>query len=262
MTYFQFVLLFLAIPIAFLAIMARKSLTKTNAILIGVLMLVALAYTTPWDNYLVASRVWWYDPALVTGLTIGWVPIEEYTFIGLQPILAGLIALLVGRLFQDQPYDVDRKIVRVMSTIVLAALWISAVVVLLAEWMPGNYLALILVWAIPPIALQSAYGADLLLLHWRRVLTSILVPVLYLSWADSLAIQSGTWTINPSRTLGIHFGNVLPLEEFIFFVVTNMLLVFSVILVQSASGERRFQRFRSTLQQDWLAKLTRTASAE
>ena len=38
---------------------------------------MAVVYTTPWDNYLVATRVWWYDPALVTGLTLGWVPIEE-----------------------------------------------------------------------------------------------------------------------------------------------------------------------------------------
>ena len=53
-------------------------------------VLIALIWTTPWDNYLVATRVWWYDPALVTGLTLGWVPIEEYTFFVVQTLMAGL----------------------------------------------------------------------------------------------------------------------------------------------------------------------------
>ena len=66
--------------------------------------IIALLYTTPWDNYLVATGVWWYDPALVTGLTLGWVPIEEYTFFILQTLLAGLwLAFLARRLeFKDQ----------------------------------------------------------------------------------------------------------------------------------------------------------------
>jgi lycopene cyclase domain-containing protein len=57
---------------------------------IGLHVVIALVYTTPWDNYLVATNVWWYDPELVTGIVIGWVPIEEYTFFILQPILGGL----------------------------------------------------------------------------------------------------------------------------------------------------------------------------
>jgi lycopene cyclase domain-containing protein len=58
---------------------------------------IAVVYTTPWDNYLVATGVWWYDPQLVTGLVLGWVPIEEYTFFIVQPILAGLWLLMLMR---------------------------------------------------------------------------------------------------------------------------------------------------------------------
>ena len=52
--------------------------------------MVAVLYTTPWDNYLVATGVWWYDPHLVAGLVLGWVPIEEYTFFILQTLAMGL----------------------------------------------------------------------------------------------------------------------------------------------------------------------------
>lgn len=43
-------------------------------------VVLAVVYTAPWDNYLVATGVWSYNPGLVTGVTLGWVPIEEYTF--------------------------------------------------------------------------------------------------------------------------------------------------------------------------------------
>lgn len=53
--------------------------------------MIALIYTTPWDNYLVASGVWFYDPARVWNIILGWVPLEEYIFFILQTILTGLI---------------------------------------------------------------------------------------------------------------------------------------------------------------------------
>ncbi|MEJ2750438.1 MAG: lycopene cyclase domain-containing protein, partial [Anaerolineae bacterium] len=91
MTYFGFLLRFLLIPIVILLGLlvwdrwrGRETAVSLRAWpvswAIGLHILVALIYTTPWDNYLVATNVWWYDPALVTGITLGWVPIEEYTF--------------------------------------------------------------------------------------------------------------------------------------------------------------------------------------
>jgi lycopene cyclase domain len=56
---------------------------------IPIVCLIAFTYTTPWDNYLVAQEVWWYGANRVVG-TIGYVPVEEYMFFVLQPILTGL----------------------------------------------------------------------------------------------------------------------------------------------------------------------------
>ncbi len=60
-------------------------------------ILVALAYTTPWDNYLVATGVWYYDPARVWNIVLGYVPLEEYLFFVLQVTLTGLITLWLIR---------------------------------------------------------------------------------------------------------------------------------------------------------------------
>ena len=100
MTYFGFLTAFVLIPIIILLLwllLSRSWRSLSFAFPIGYsfLLLATLAtlYTTPWDNYLVATRVWWYDPAKVLGVTIGWVPIEEYLFFMLQPVLGGLVLL-------------------------------------------------------------------------------------------------------------------------------------------------------------------------
>ena len=71
MTYFEFLLRFLVIPIIiFLAITwwdnknNRPTLGFQNGravwAAIFVHVLLAVTYTTPWDNYLVATGVWYY----------------------------------------------------------------------------------------------------------------------------------------------------------------------------------------------------------
>ncbi len=91
MTYFGFLLRFLFLPIlVFLAstIWDNRKNKQVHGFRnggavwmgIGIHVLLAVAYTTPWDNYLVATGVWYYNPSLVTGLVLGYGPIEEYTF--------------------------------------------------------------------------------------------------------------------------------------------------------------------------------------
>jgi lycopene cyclase domain-containing protein len=239
MTYSLFLLLFLGIPIVVLFWSMRRHLSRRHLAWIAVLMTVALVYTTPWDNYLVASRVWWYDPSLVLGITVGWVPIEEYTFFLVQPLMVGLWTLAVSRFVAACRPVGNGGALRIAATSALGLLWLASALVLLRGWMPGNYLALILVWALPPIALQTAFGADILWSEWRRVALGLAPAVLYLSLADAIAIRSGTWTINPERSLELYLGSVLPFEEFIFFLVTNVLIVFSMVLLLSEQSRER-----------------------
>ncbi|HNO31899.1 MAG TPA: lycopene cyclase domain-containing protein, partial [Anaerolineales bacterium] len=101
MTYFGFLLRFLVLPIAIFLVITwwdnkhnrpTPGFNDGKAVWIGILVhiILAVAYTTPWDNYLVATGVWYYNPDLVTGIVLGYVPIEEYTFFVLETILAGL----------------------------------------------------------------------------------------------------------------------------------------------------------------------------
>ncbi len=92
-SYGHFLLVFLVLPILGLAFLLRRSLTVRYARTVLTMAAIAFVYTTPWDNAIIALGVWSYDPALVWGIVLGWVPLEEYLFFLLQPLLSGLIVL-------------------------------------------------------------------------------------------------------------------------------------------------------------------------
>jgi len=263
-TYFGFLAQFIAIPLALIigltlydvAYRKRSLPDRLHGLpawlVLAAHVVVALAYTTPWDNYLVATRVWWYDPQLVTGVTIGWVPIEEYTFFVLQTLLTGLWLLWLAR--RLPPTDVPlRPWPRWISASVTILIWLASVVGLLSGWKPGTYLTIQLAWALPPIIFQLAFGADILWRYRGLILLTLLPATLYLGATDAVAIGAGTWTIDPAQSLGIYLGGVLPLEEFTFFLVTNTLVAFGMTLVLARESQARTPR----MLREWIARISR-----
>jgi lycopene cyclase domain-containing protein len=255
MTYFGFLVIFLVTPILILAGVAvwdqrhGRELPPTLQswppyAAIALHILLALLYTTPWDNYLVATHVWWYNPTLVTGFVIGWVPIEEYTFFVLQPILGGLWLLFLARRPNWGGKRAElRPSLRWWSVGVLSVVWLTAVIILTMGWQPGTYLGLELGWALLPIILQLGFGADILWRYRRLVFWTIVPLVIYLSTADALAISWGTWTIDPAQSTGLLLGGVLPLEEAIFFLLTNILVAFGVTLLLAQESHERIRTY-------------------
>ncbi len=268
MTYFQFLLIFLVLPILVLFTLwlndRRQDKTLPVSMLgvpflfvVSVHVVLALLYTTPWDNYLVASGVWFYKPSLVAGVKIGWVPLEEYLFFVLQTILAGFwLAFLSKRIISPGREKTgkmgdlasgSRQSFHFYLIIPLAILWLMGFFLLFLRWQAGTYLNLILVWAFPPIALQLYFGADILWRNRSLILAAVLSMTLILGAADSLAIQTGTWTISLTHSTGILLAGVLPFEEFIFFLATNTLLVFGILLGSSVESRSRINQLRISL---------------
>jgi lycopene cyclase domain-containing protein len=251
MTYAGFLALFLGLPIVIFCFLFLRPNFRTLAlpqsltslpywVVVLIHVFLAVAYTTPWDNYLVATGVWFYDPRLVTGLLLGWVPLEEYTFFVLQTILASLLIFgLAARLVREEALSPRAGRLRWFVVFWMGVGWLGAWLLLLSSWKPATYYALLLVWAIPPILLQVIFGGDILWRYRRLVITVLVALTCYLSLADSLAIRSGIWTISPSQSLGVLIGGVLPLEEFLFFMATTTLIVFGVVLGTARESRSR-----------------------
>ena len=271
MTYFSFLALFLGIPIMIMLAgtwwdgrqgrrLPRRFANYSPWAILGLHLALALMYTTPWDNYLVATSVWWYDQAKVTGLVFGYVPIEEYTFFLVQPILTGLWLLFWLRRQPDvvEPGWANGRF-RTLPLRLLSLLWLSTVAILITGWAPGTYLALILAWALLPIMLQVGFGGDILWQHRRVILLGLLPITLFLAAADTLAIYDGIWTIDPDQTLNWLIGGMLPFEEFLFFLVTNTLVVFGMTLFLSAESQERLAQVKETVTR-WQSKRLQVAS--
>jgi len=256
MTYFQFHLLFTLPPLLLLCALTwwdvrrgrplagafgRGGRFALYALLLHVLL--ALVYTTPWDNYLVAREVWGYGAGRVL-FTVGFVPIEEYLFFIIQTLLTGLFVFTVGRYTRFAPRPLApsaAQSVRVVGALFWLLLAASGVVALTAA--RGTYFGLIAAWAAPVLALQWGFGGDLLVRRWREVALGAGVPTLYLWLADRLAIGSGIWWISPNLSSGLAVLG-LPVEEMLFFLLTNLLVVFGLTLALEPLSLARLQRLR------------------
>lgn len=254
MTYFGFLLRFLAVPILVLVAITYWDKAQMRCfrsgraiwIAIGIHVLLAVVYTTPWDNYLVATGVWYYNPQLVTGLVIGYVPVEEYTFFVLETILAGLWWLFLARrisLPAISPAAFHKsRLLTYASALLLLLVWFISVYLVFFGHARWTYFSIILFWALPAIILQALFGADILWHYRKLVFWGVLIPALYLSLMDILALQATTWSISPSQTTGLVFFGILPMEEALFFFTTNILLTFGMTLLLARLSQDRFAR--------------------
>ena len=268
LTYLTFLLLFIGIPLAFLFILylknlrrekeSQKEITRRILIAIAIVIIIAFIYTTPWDNYLVENAIWYYETSKVMGLVIGFVPIEEYTFFIVQTLLVGLFFGLVyirrNPIINNQ-YGHTLSL-RLISSSSLLIIWFVSFFLFIKGIESFKYLNLILLWGIPPILIQLIYGVDIILRFRRDLVFTISLSTLYLSIADAIAIKIGIWTISTGTSTGFLLLGLLPIEEFIFFLVTNVLITFGLTLILDSESIKRFNTFYSQVKQRFSKKIS------
>lgn len=252
LTYFGSLIIFLIPPIFLLSIIkgrdfwmnrtkTRKNELWTLFLFLSSLIIMAVVYTTPWDNYLVATGVWWYHIERVSGLLIGYVPLEEYIFFILQTLLTGLVVLVIWNPQEQNIQEINKNNrTHYWVALIIAILWaVSALLMVFGE-RSLNYLTLILTWALVPIFVQIAFGGDILWTQRKSLILAISIPTIYLWIMDAISINAGIWTIDPEQTIGLGLGN-LPLEEMLFFLLTNILVSFGMTLLLSPISKVRIK---------------------
>ena len=225
MTYLEFILFFLFIPIVILGLIYKFLLSdyKLPFAIIVILSVVALSYTIPWDNYLIESGIWYYDRSLISSLIFS-IPVEECGFMVLQTTLS----VIIFSVFLRTPYTASIKF---NLKGFFLSFFLLTFGIYYSTFMSGKYLSLILLWSFLPVCLQWSFGIDTILNKLRNIFFPFIFITAYYCVIDGYAISQGIWTISEMTSLGIHFAN-LPLEEAVFFFFTNLFLAQAVILLK------------------------------
>lgn len=244
MSYLTFLMVFLVPPILGLVLANTWKRKSIPGFVLSVIFIcvIAFTYTTPWDNLLVSKEIWGYPPDRVLGKW-GFVPYEEYAFFILQPIMtaAWLLWILRPSVIEEtvaQPYSEEDRASRFLGAAATVMVTYLGAAFLTISW--GTYLGLILVWAGPVIAFQWIYGGHHLWRMRKLWFLGWFPPTLYLWIADRIAIAEGIWFFSDYQTSGFTLLG-LPVEEALFFVVTNLMVVQGLLLYQTTLYQLRKQ---------------------
>jgi lycopene cyclase domain-containing protein len=103
MTYAQFLLVFLVLPIGLIGLIARRHLHKHHGWACAAVCLLAFLYTAPWDNHAARIGLWSFDPHFAPpSHFLLFLPWEEYAFYGLQGILTCLVVVVLACVFRPR----------------------------------------------------------------------------------------------------------------------------------------------------------------
>ena len=104
-----------------------------------------------------------------------------------------------------------------------------------------SYLVHLLAWGVPVIAVQAVMLARWHRAHLGALFRTLAVPVavatVWLTAADHVAISHGVWFFGQGLHLGVYLGAV-PIEEALFFLITNSLVALGMALFSNPWGRR------------------------
>jgi len=230
MSYLSVLLVMVVPPCLLLAVPGGRGLARfgrRGVLAIPVVACLAVIYTTPWDNYLIWRGVWNSPDGRILA-RLGYVPVEEYVFFLLQPVLTGLwFGAVIGRRALGppslEPWDPG------LGGVLMGAAVFAAGVIL---WLRPEtlYLGALLAWTALPLTGMWLYRGRWLARRTALLVAAVGPPTAYLRVVDRVAIAQGAWAISDAHILPVRIGG-LPVEEVLFFLVTNLLVVLGMALI-------------------------------
>ena len=215
--------------LVFLTYKRNLKIDKRSLFGIGLLVFLAMTYTTPWDSYLIKENIWGYPEKRVLG-TFLYIPYEEYFFFFIQTIIGCLFTCHILNTISPLPNSTKGKKVTFFSVCLLLVFSFAFAWPYVFKINSLRYLSLILAWATPIIALQWVLGFSTLWKHRREYVISLTGLFLFFGFADWVAVKNGIWFFSKDQVTHINLFTHLPIEEALFFLCTNIMVVQGFIL--------------------------------
>lgn len=224
--------------IGVLALIARPFLSRIETTKILFISIVALLYTTLFYNYTIPNGARTYSPEKMSTV-IGNVPVDEYIFLILQIVLVSLWAYFCVRWkhpclnfnHNKQSYQTIRWVPILLLSITTAIGYKLAV--------PGKqtfYLGSVMCWSSPAIMVMWYGAGNYFVKHLIPSSLAIVIPTLYLSLINRIALEEDVWYLNKTTSLNISTINGLPLEEALFTFITTTMIVLAGVCYDKAYG--------------------------
>jgi len=194
---------------------------------------IVYAFTIPWDNYAAYRGIWGF-PRERFSKQIGWLPLEEYLFFGLQSVQAILLSQLFLGLWHGLPSG--EAVVAwpnlagcggILFGWVMVG-WVGKRIGSRSRW---HYAWHLLFWFLPIFGLIAVIASSVVAPLWPVWLMTTLVLGTYLTVADLHAISLGIWHFDARQISGFRFFGVLPWEEAAFFYLTSALVSWSYLVL-------------------------------
>ena len=227
---YLFLHIFLLIPILGLVLIPPRPLqSEPHEIrLIGyivavVLAVVAVIFSTAWDNIIASRGVWTFEASSMV-LTLGHIPLEEYLWFIDHTILASfwVLTLWSSKKKLSLPLPSPKRAIRIIGTVLFLITMIFGLWLVQSD--RSFYLGVILCFMCPIWGFLWWLGGHLLLQQYREWIWGIMVISIYLIFLDSWAILEGIWFISDQYTTGINlFG--IKLEQILIYSTTTALVV-------------------------------------
>ncbi|EXJ92521.1 hypothetical protein A1O3_01073 [Capronia epimyces CBS 606.96] len=243
--YAQVHVLYTIPPAIALTIVLGPLFTRRDIFKLGFLLAVAVTYTIPWDSYLIRTGVWTYPSDVILGPKLFDIPAEELFFFVIQTYITTCLQILSNKSVvtatflrneEDRRDAVGRSLKnwKCAGQIIFGLCSVLPIVAHGGQ-STGTYMKLILGWSAPVLLVLWTFAYQLLVaLPWTKTWLPVFIPTLYLWVIDTLALRRGTWCIESDTKLGIQVWPHLDIEEAVFFLVTNTLVVWGSFAYDNA----------------------------
>ncbi|KAJ4357251.1 uncharacterized protein N0V89_001826 [Didymosphaeria variabile] len=235
-------------PAILLTLFYRPLFTRLDVYKVAFLVTIAVLSTIPWDSYLIQTGIWSYPSHVIVGPKLFDIPLEEVFFFVIQTYNSSLLYIILSRpTFQPLYLRVERQSSQPLGPCNQQWRWYKRlgqlVLAVTIGWGwhqvvdngVGTYTGLILIWAAPFLLLLWSLAYQFILgLPLSNTVLPIALPTIYLWIVDTLALKRGTWVINSGTKYGLHLWDGLEIEEALFFLLTNTLIVFGQLAFDNA----------------------------